>query len=300
MNLYDQIASNKRRSLLLISLLMILIAMVVYVFSRAFHYDALALTGVALIITGLYSWFSYYFSDKMVLSLSGARQISKQDAPDLFNLVENLCIGDGLPMPKVFIMNDGSPNAFATGRDPDHASIVFTTGILNKLEKAELEGVAAHELSHVKNYDTRMTTLVVVLVGVIALLADWFLRMSFFGGLNRDDDNRNNSNGLATLLAIILAILTPIIAQLMQLAISRQREYLADASGALLTRYPEGLARALEKISTDTEPLDAANNATASLYISNPLKSGGASTWFSSLFDTHPPIKDRIARLRAM
>lgn len=299
MNLYDQIASNQRRSILLIIGLMAIVALVVYVFSAAMHFDALGLAGVALVITGIYSWLSYYYSDKMVLGISGAQQITKDQAPELFNVVENLCIGDGLPMPKVYILQDSAPNAFATGRDPQHASIAFTTGLLQKLERSELEGVAAHELSHVKNYDTRMTTLAVVLVGALAMLADWFLRLSFWGGMGRDNEDRGGSP-LLGIAAVVLALLTPLIAQLLQLAISRQREYLADASGAFLTRYPEGLARALEKISGDDEPLEAANNATASLYIANPLQKKGAGSWFSGLFDTHPPIAERIARLKAM
>ncbi len=300
MNLYDQIARNKRRSIILIVALVALVTGVVYIFGLALQFDALALAGIALIVTGIYSWISYYWSDKMVLSLSGAKQIDKHSAPELFRLVENLCIGDGLPMPRVYILEDSAINAFATGRDPEHAAIVFTTGILQRLERAELEGVAAHELSHVKNYDTRMTTLVVVLVGMLALLADMFIRMGFFGGFNRGDRREGGGgNAIVLVIAIVLAILTPLIAQLIQLAISRQREYLADASGAMLTRHPEGLARALEKISKDTEPLEAANNATASLYIANPLKDG-ASSMFSNLFNTHPPIEERIARLRAM
>lgn len=299
MNIYDQITSNKRRSIVLLLLLMALVSLVVYVFGLYFNYDALALAGVALIATGLYGWFSYYFSDRMVLSISRARRITKQDAPELFRLVENLCIGDGLPMPSIYIIEDSAMNAFATGRDPEHASIAFTTGILSRLERAELEGVAAHELSHVKNYDIRMTSLVVVVVGVLALLADWFIRMSFWGSMQRDDRREGGSNPILALIAIVLAVLTPVIAQLIQLAISRQREYLADASGAMLTRYPEGLARALEKISGDTEPLEVANNATASLYFANPLKNG-ATSLFSGLFNTHPPIEERIKRLRNM
>lgn len=295
MNMYDQIAKNKRRSLLMILLLIGLVTSLAYVFGLALRYDALAIAGVALVMTGLYSWFSYYNSDKIVLSLSKARQIAKEDNLELWRMVENLCLGDGLPMPKVYIIDDTAMNAFATGRDPQHASIAFTTGILSRLERNELEGVTAHELSHVKNYDIRMTSLVVVLVGVIALVADIFIRMSIWGGRNRD----NNSNPIMSVIAIVLAIITPIVAQIIQLAISRQREYLADASGALLTRYPEGLASALEKISHDEEPLEVANNATASLYFANPLKNG-ASSWFSSLFDTHPPIEERIKRLRNM
>ena len=300
MNLYDQIARNKRRSIFLVVALVLLVTVLVYVIGAALQYDALAMAGIALVLTGLYGWFSYYFSDKMVLTMSRAKEIKKHDAIELYRLVENLCLGEGLPMPKIYVIEDSALNAFATGRDPEHASIAFTTGILQRLERAELEGVAAHELSHVKNYDIRMTSLVVVMVGVIALIADIFIRMSFWGGLGRSNDRREGgSNPILGIAAIVLALLTPLIAQLIQLAISRQREYLADASGALLTRYPEGLARALEKISHDNEPLEVANNATASLYIANPLK-GGAASLFSNLFNTHPPIEERIRRLRSM
>jgi len=208
-------------------------------------------------------------------------------------------------MPRVYIIDDTAPNAFATGRDPKHAVVCVTTGILQKLQKTELEGVIAHELSHIGNYDIRVMTLVVVLVGTITLLADWLLRASFFGG-GRKRSNDSGGNQLAAIIAIaglILAILSPLIATLIKLAVSRKREYLADASGALLTRYPEGLAKALEKISKDTEPLEAANKATAHMYIVNPLKEhqGKDSVgWFAKMFNTHPPIEDRIKKLREM
>ncbi len=234
------------------------------------------------------------------MALSGAREIkNKQDAYELFTLVENLCIGAGLPRPKIYIIEDTAPNAFATGRDPKHAALCFTTGILAKLDRAELEGVVAHELSHVKNYDIRFISLVVVLVGVVALISDLILRMTIWGGIGRDRENRGGGNVILLVIGLALAILAPIIATIIQFAVSRQREFLADASAAYLTRNPEGLARALEIIRDDPEPLEAANNATASLYIANPLK-GKASHWFGTLFNTHPPIKERVARLRAM
>lgn len=253
----------------------------------------------AVLFSSISALISYYFSDSITLAMSGAKQISRQSAPDLFNVVENLTIAAGLPMPRVYIIEDTAPNAFATGRDPKHAVVAVTTGILQKLNKTELEGVLAHELSHIGNYDIRLMTLVVVLVGTLTLIADWFLRASFFGGSKRD---REGGNAFAV-LGLVLALISPLVAMLLQLAVSRQREFLADASGALLTRYPEGLASALEKIASDREPLEAANKATAHLYIVNPLKahSGQDSVgWFAKLFNTHPPIQERVKRLREM
>lgn len=275
---------------------------VAYVFTRALGYpgpSALSFSGIALIIAGIMNFASYYWSDKIVMTISGAKQIEKADAPELFRIVENLAIADGIPMPRVYILEDSAPNAFATGRDPKHAAVCATTGILQKLNKLELEGVIAHELSHVKNRDTLVMTVVTVLVGMIALLADWFLRMSFWRG-NDDDDNRGG-NQIFMILGLVLALLSPFIAMLIQLAISRRREFLADASGALLTRYPEGLAQALIKISKDPEPLEAANKATAHLYIVNPFKGHGrAVAQFANLFNTHPPIEERVKALREM
>jgi heat shock protein HtpX len=257
------------------------------------------------------SLISYYFSDSITLALSQAKEVDRQGNPELYRLVENLCIAAGLPTPKIYIIDDTAPNAFATGRDPEHAIVCFTTGILQKLEKTELEGVVAHELSHIGNYDIRVMTLVVVLVGVVTLLADWMLRASFFGGRKKSNSEGGGQlQAILIIVGIILAILSPIIATLIKLAVSRKREFLADASGALLTRYPEGLARALEKISTDREPLEAANKATAHLYIVNPFHedtalkanapAGDGQSWFSSLFNTHPPIEERVKRLREM
>lgn len=299
MNLYSQINSNKRKTAILVIGLFAFVALVVYLFAQAYGYSPLAVTGIAMIATAIYALIGYFASDKMILAMSGAREITTKDqAPELFNLVENLCLGSGLPRPKIYIIEDSAPNAFATGRDPQHAAVCFTSGILAKLDRAELEGVVAHELSHIKNYDIRLTSLVVILVGVIAIIADFFIRMSFFSSVNRDND-RNSGNAIFLIIGIILAIVAPIIATIIKLAISRQREYLADASAAYLTRNPEGLARALEKINQDQEPLEAANNATASLYIANPLK-GSAKDFMSGLFDTHPPITERVKRLRAM
>ena len=278
-------------------LFIVFITTIVYVYAKATG-GGLGVAGFALIISGLMSLGSYYYSDKIILGMSGAKQIKKSDNPELFRTVENLCIGDGLPMPRIYIVEDSAPNAFATGRDPKHAVVCVTTGILQKLNKAELEGVIAHELSHVKNFDIRLMAVVVVLVGTIALLADIFMRSMWFRGRDRED--RGNAQAIFMLIGIILAILSPIIATLIQLSISRKRELLADASGALLTRYPEGLASALEKISQDKEPLEAANNATAHLYIVNPFKGKEIKSFFAGLFNTHPPIEERIKILRSM
>jgi len=281
-------------------LFVLIITTVVYVFSKALGYG-LELAGIALILAGITSIGSYYYSDKIVLATSAAVPIKKSDNPELFRLVENLCIGDGLPMPKIYVINDLSPNAFATGRDPKHAIICVTTGILSLLDKTELEGVIAHELSHIKNFDIRLMGIVAVLVGFIAILANLFTNHLWWGGFGRSRDDRNgNAQMILLLIGIILAILTPVIATLIQLAVARKREFLADASGVLLTRYPEGLASALEKISKDPHSLKTANNATAHLFIINPFKGKDTKKWFTSLFDTHPPVEERIKILRSM
>ncbi|OGD88036.1 zinc metalloprotease HtpX [Candidatus Curtissbacteria bacterium RIFCSPLOWO2_01_FULL_39_62] len=277
------------------------ITFVIFIFGSAYGLDApsaLSFSGIALIIAGIVNFFAYYNSDKIVMVISGAKQIQKKDNPILFRTVENLTIASGLPMPKIYIIDDTAPNAFATGRDPKHASIAFTSGILSKLNKLELEGVTAHELSHVGNFDTRLMAVVSILVGTVALAADFFLRMAFY---SRRDRNREGGSGIFLALGIVMAILAPIIAMLIQLAISRKREYLADASGTLITRNPDSLADALLKISKDTEPLEVANKATAHLYIVNPLKNRkDAIGWFAGLFNTHPPIEERVKKLRAM
>lgn len=298
MNIYSEINANKTKTWLIIFLFVIFITTILFVYGKASGYG-LSYAGIGLIISGLMGFASYYYSDKMILGMSGAKQIAKKDNPQLFRTVENLCIGSGIPMPKVYIINDSAINAFATGRDPKHSVVCVTTGILDRLNKAELEGVIAHELSHVRNYDIRLLSIVVILVGLVALLADFFMRSLWFGG-NRRRDDRSNVQGIFLMIGIILAILSPLIATLIQLAVSRKREFLADASGALLTRYPEGLASALEKISKDKEPLEAANNATAHLYISNPFKSKASGHWFANIFNTHPPIEERIKILRSM
>ncbi len=286
---------------MLISVFLVIITLIGWAFSIRFGDANILYFAVGFSI--FTSLISYYFSDSITLAISQAQAVDRRANPELYRLVENLCIAGGLPTPKIYIINDSAPNAFATGRDPQHAVVCFTTGILQKLERPELEGVVAHELSHIGNYDIRVMTLVVVLVGTITLLADWFMRASFFGGRRRSSDREGGLQNLLVILAIVLVILSPIIASLIKLAVSRKREFLADASGALLTRYPEGLARALEKISKDTEPLEAANKATAHMYIVNPLKEhqGQSSVgWFAGLFNTHPPIEERVKRLREM
>lgn len=276
--------------------------MVSYVLGRALGYG-LSFAGVMLIFSGFMSFGSYFYSDKLVIATSGAKPADKRLHRDLFSSVENLSIAAGLPMPKVYIVEDPAPNAFATGRDPKHAAVVATTGILQVLKKSELEGVIGHELSHVKNYDTRLMGVVAILVGSLVILSDVFQRSLWWGGLrSRDDDRGGNGNGIFMLLAIVLAILAPIAATLIQLAVSRRREFLADADGALLTRYPEGLASALEKIASNPRVAMHATNATAHLYIENPFKAdtGRKTSWLASLFSTHPPIEERIKILRSM
>jgi heat shock protein HtpX len=307
---YDLINKNKRESWILIFSFLVVISALGWVFAQVYQNDAILYLAVAFSVGS--ALFSYYFADSITLAVSKAQEVDRVANQQLYNIVENLCITAGIPTPKIYIINDSAPNAFATGRDPKHAVICFTTGILQKLNKTELEGVTAHELSHIGNYDIRLMTLVVVLVGTTTLLGNWFLRFGMFGG-RRSNNKDNNLGQILFIVGIILAILSPLIATLIKLAVSRQREYLADASGALLTRYPEGLALALEKISADSQPLVEANNATAHLYIVNPFHEDraestsdhpqnphGARTWLAGLFNTHPPIEDRVKRLRGM
>ncbi len=298
---WDHVSSNIFKTWLIMFLFSVFVVGVIYVFARAWGYDpagALGLTGMALIFTGVLNFGSYFFSDKIVLGISGAKPVSLENNRKLYHMVENLGIAAGLPTPKIYIIEDSAPNAFATGRDPKHAAIAFTTGILDKLNRQELEAVTAHELSHVGNRDTLVMTVVSVLVGTIALLADWYMRSMWFG--SRDNDSDSKGNAIFMVLAIVAAILAPIIATLIQLAVSRRREFLADASGALLTRNPDALASALLKISGDKEPLEAANRGTAHLYITNPLKGQDALNSFAKLFSTHPPVQERVKALREM
>jgi heat shock protein HtpX len=300
MSVYSEIAGNKRKSWLIVSGFFLFTLAVAYVLSRAMGFGPDAV-GIALIVSGLSSLGGYYFSDSIVLGLSGARPASREKDFQFYTVTENLCLAARLPMPKLYVIEDTAMNAFATGRDPQHAVVCTTTGILARLDRTELEGVIAHELSHVRNYDMRLMSVVAVLVGLIALMADFFLRWGSMGSRRRDRDNEGNLGAIFMIAGIVLALLSPFIAQLIQLSVSRSREYLADASAAKLTGYPEGLARALEKLSQDTEPLEAANKATAHLYITNPLKNHHDSiSRFAGLFNTHPPIEERVARLRSM
>ncbi len=254
---------------------------------------------IAVAVAVFQSFFSYWFSDKIVLAMAGAKPIEKRDNPELYRLVENLTIAAGLPLPKIYITNDAQPNAFATGRDKNHAVVAVTRGLLERLDKNELEGVIAHELSHIGNKDMLLQTMVVILVGVVAIISDLFLRFSFFGG--RDNDNRDRGQlGLIMLaFGILAAILAPLAATLIQMAISRKREFLADASAALLTRYPQGLANALRKIASDPAPLRSAKDSTAHLYIANPFR-GKQTNWLNNLFSTHPPVEARVKALLEM
>jgi heat shock protein HtpX len=259
--------------------------------------------GLSFIVSGIATFISYWFSDQIVLTISGARPADKKRDYLFYTVAENMALASGIPMPKLYVIADSAPNAFATGRGPDHACVCATTGLLEKLNRTELEGVIAHEFTHIRNYDVRLMSVVSVMVGIVALLADWFLRASFWGGRNRDDRESNSAGAIFVVLGFVFALLSPIIAQLIQLAISRRREYMADAGSVALTRQPQGLISALKKISVDTEPLEAANKATAHLYIVNPFKSGEtrrAVDWFSGLFNTHPPIRERIALLEKM
>lgn len=300
-NLYNYSAVNKRKTWFLMTGFFVFIIIVAYFFSMAM--DAPEILPIAVIFSIVMSFVSYWYSDKIVLSMSKAKEVDKNNGRELYRLVENLCITAGLPVPKIYIINDDSPNAFATGRDPKHAVIAVTSGILGKLEKAELEGVIAHELSHIGNRDILISTIATVLVGIVVLLADWFRHWSFFGGRSRNNDNNNSQLGvIIAIVAIVLAILAPFFAQLLNLAVSRKREFVADADAALLTRYPEGLARALEKISNNQPSLKSANRATAHMFIVSPLqgkKRNASVSWFAKMQMTHPPVEERIKKLRS-
>jgi len=292
--LYTHADSNIRKTWILLTLFLVLIIGLGWFFSYVLDNSVFLI--FAIILSIVQSFASFWYSDKIVLAMTGAKEIQKKDNPELYRIVENLAITAGLPAPKIYIINEAQPNAFATGRDEKHAVIAVTTGLLEKLEKIELEGVIAHELSHIGNKDMLLGTVIVVLVGIVALLSRMFLRISFYSGGRRKRD-KNSSAGIIMILGLIGAILAPVVAVLIQLAVSRKREYLADATGALLTRYPEGLARALEKISQDRTPLRTADTSTAHLYISNPFKE---KNWLAGLFSTHPPVKERLKALRGM
>jgi heat shock protein HtpX len=294
MTLYTQADKNTRLTWLYITGFLVFVIAVGYVFAGAMN-NSLILY-IAVIFSVLMSLGSYWWSDKIVLAMSSAKPLDHENGREIYHLVENLCITAGLPMPRIYIINDSSPNAFATGRNAEHGVICLTTGIIDKLEKTELEGVIAHELSHIGNKDILLSTVIVILVGFVTLLADWFRNWAFWGRRGSDNEEGGQLRVILIVVAIILSILAPIAAMLMQLAISRKREFLADADGALLTRYPEGLAKALEKISADPKPLAEANRATAHLFITNPFRGKNV----AKLFMTHPPIEERVKALRGM
>lgn len=292
--MYSQIASNKRKTVLLMAGFVGFIWLVSWLFAGYLGRS----TVIGLVIFAvLYAAFSYFASAKLALALSGAKPIEKKAAPGLYRTVENLAITAGLPTPKIYLINDPAPNAFATGRDPKHAAVAFTTGLLEQLEDTELEGVVAHELSHIGNYDIRLSALVIMLVSIVAMLSDFFIRISFWGG--GDDENHGN-NAVFALVGLVMAFVAPLVATVVQLAISRRREFLADASGVLLTRYPDGLAGALAKIGSYKHPVRRASTTTAHLYIDNPLRQRGLGSSIARLFSTHPPVAERIARLQEM
>jgi len=299
--MYEEIGQNKRNSIILVVVFAAVLILLGYIFGQVagFGYFGIVL---AFIISTAMALTGYFRGDKIVLAVSRAKPASREKYPQLYNIVEELIIASGLPMPKLYIIHDNdAPNAFATGRDPDHASIAVTTALLNRLNRTELQGVLAHELSHIGDYDILFATLIGIMVGMVALMADFFLRYTFWGGGRRRSSNNSSSgNGFIMILALALAILAPLFALIIQLAVSRQREYLADANAALMTRYPEGLASALEKISRDPGVLEVSNRATQHLYIISPIKSIRDRKKKSSLFSTHPPVEDRIKRLREM
>lgn len=305
-NIYEATAANKRKSAFVVLGFFIFIAVAVYFISQAFGLymgyqpGGLGFVGISLIVSGLSSFGSYYFSDKIVLGISGARLADRERDFEFYTVTENLSLASGLPMPKLYVIDDTATNAFATGRDPEHAVICATRGLLSKLTRTELEGVVAHELSHIKNYDIRLMSVVAVMFGLVALLADFFLRSTFWGRGN--SDKKDNAGAVIMIIGIVFALLSPLVANLIKLAISRRREFLADASAVAITRQPSGLISALQKISADHEPLEVANKATAHLYIANPFKDkvrSGAQV-FSKLFNTHPPVEERILALKKM
>lgn len=296
--MYEQIAANKRKSVVLVFFFILAIAALGSAFSYLTNFGVAGVIA-ATVIALISAWGSYYASDKITLSISKARPATKEEFPYLANVVEGLAIAAGVPAPKCYVIDDTAPNAFATGRNPENSVICVTTGLMQKMNRAELEGVVAHEMSHIRNFDIRLMTLVVVMVGIMALLSDWILRSFLWGGRGRRASKDKSGAGAALIvIGLLLAVLSPIIGSLIRMAISRKREFLADASAAQLTRYPAGLASALRKIAEDREPLEAANKATAHLYIANPLLDHKGK--LNRLFSTHPPIEERIAALEKM
>lgn len=290
--MFDMSKKNKRKSYTIIGIFTVILALIIYAICTYFELGILGvIIGIAVSI--ITSWATYYNSDKIVLSLNGARPATREENQRMYESLEGLCIAAGLPMPRFYIMDDGSPNAFATGRNPENAVVCVTTGLMEKLDSYEMEGVLAHELSHIKNYDILLQTIASVFVSITTILSDFFLRITIRSNSNRDNDEKNPVATVLMFIGLILLILSPIIAPLLQLALSRRREFLADSSAVELTRNPQGLINALKKISSDPDPLEQANKSTASLYISNPLNGKG----LSKLYSTHPPIEDRIKAL---
>jgi heat shock protein HtpX len=302
MNIHSQIRANIIKSYAFMTGFVVFVVFAGYVMGNALGYGNSWML-IAVVFSVISSFVSYYWGDSIVLAMSGARPADRKRDFDLFTVTENLAIAAGIPKPRLYVIEDTAMNAFATGRDPKHAVVCATTGLISRLDRRELEGVIAHELSHIKNYDIRLMAIVAVLAGTVAFLADMFLRNLWWGGhgsASRRSDEDRGMGQILMIVGIVLAIISPIVATLIQLAISRRREYLADASAANLTRYPEGLARALEKLSGDHEVLEAATNATAHLYITNPFKGKDFGAWFANAFNTHPPIKERVKILRSM
>ena len=297
--LYTHAESNIRKTWLYLTFFLLFIIALGWVIS--YFLGTFLFVWIAVVYSVLISFFSYWYSDKIVLAMSRAKPVQRQDNLELYRIVENLCITAGLPLPKLYIIDSEQPNAFATGRDPKHAVVAVTQGLLARLERSELEGVIAHELAHIGNRDTLLSTIVVILVGLVVMITSFFFRISFWGGLGgRNDQGGGRGRMIMIIIALALAVLAPLFATLMKMAITRKREFLADASGALLTRYPEGLARALEKIAADSHPFRSATDATAHLYIINPFRGREGASWLHRLFMTHPPVEARARALRGM
>lgn len=291
--MYSAIAANKRNTIFIMLVFLVIIGGLGWF--AAYMYGDINIAIFTVVIAASYAWFQYYLAGSQALSMAGAIEIQKADNPRLFRIVENLCISTGTPMPKVYIINDQAPNAFATGRDPQHASVAATSGLLDLMDDAELEGIMAHELGHVRNYDIRVSMIVFGLVVAVGFLADMLVRMSFFAG-NRRDDNGGGGNPVVMIFGLVAMIIAPLVATMVQLAISRQREYLADATGALTTRHPEALASALQKLGAYGRPMQKQSSSMAHMWIADPEKPGLAERMLS----THPPIAERIERLHEM